>query len=100
VKKLVQGGYDTAAAILEKHTEALVNVAEALLIREIGPRGVLGLGVAMLALALANGLHRTSRVGGHDLYYWFFSHSGVPEGSFVCARLANSCACFTSPSRK
>src|SRR5439155_11381394 len=35
VKMLVQGGYDTAAAILEKHTEALVNVAEALLIREI-----------------------------------------------------------------
>jgi cell division protease FtsH len=35
VKKLVQGGYDTAAAILDKHTEALVKIAEALLVREI-----------------------------------------------------------------
>src|SRR2546430_11954333 len=35
VKKLVQGGYDTAVAIIEKHTEALVKIAEALLVREI-----------------------------------------------------------------
>src|SRR5450432_1171028 len=35
VKKLVQGGYDTAAAILDKYTEALVNIAESLLVREI-----------------------------------------------------------------
>ena len=35
VKKLVQGGYDTAAAILDKHSEALVKIAEALLEREI-----------------------------------------------------------------
>jgi cell division protease FtsH len=35
VKKLVQGGYDTAAAILEKHSEAVVKIAEALLVREI-----------------------------------------------------------------
>jgi cell division protease FtsH len=35
VKKLVQGGYDTAAAILDKYTEALVKIAEALLVREI-----------------------------------------------------------------
>jgi len=35
VKKLVQGGYDTAAAILEKHSDALVKIAETLLEREI-----------------------------------------------------------------
>ena len=35
VKQLVQGGYDTAAAILDQHTEALVKIAEALLVREI-----------------------------------------------------------------
>ncbi|HXB68199.1 MAG TPA: ATP-dependent zinc metalloprotease FtsH [Candidatus Acidoferrales bacterium] len=35
VKKLVQGGYDTAAAILDKYTEALVKIAESLLVREI-----------------------------------------------------------------
>jgi cell division protease FtsH len=35
VKKLVQGGYDTAAAILDKHSEALVQIAEMLLEREI-----------------------------------------------------------------
>lgn len=55
----------------------LMMLTAALLIREIGPRGAFGLAVAMLGLALADGLHRTSRVGGHDLYYWFFSHSGV-----------------------
>src|SRR6185295_14808698 len=35
VKKLVQGGYDTASAVIDKHSEALVKIAEALLIREI-----------------------------------------------------------------
>jgi cell division protease FtsH len=35
VKKLVQGGYDTSARILEDKSEALVNIAEALLEREI-----------------------------------------------------------------
>ena len=35
VKKLVQGGYDTAAAIIEKHSDALVKIAEMLLEREI-----------------------------------------------------------------
>jgi cell division protease FtsH len=35
VKKLVQGGYDTAAAIIEKHSDALVKIAETLLEREI-----------------------------------------------------------------
>jgi cell division protease FtsH len=35
VKKLVQGGYDTAAAVILKHTEALVKIAETLLVREI-----------------------------------------------------------------
>jgi len=35
VRKLVQGGYDTANQILEERSEALVKVAEALLEREI-----------------------------------------------------------------
>jgi cell division protease FtsH len=35
VKKLVQGGYDTASHIIEEHSDALVQIAETLLIREI-----------------------------------------------------------------
>jgi cell division protease FtsH len=35
VKKLVQGGYDTAGRIIEEHSDALVQIAETLLIREI-----------------------------------------------------------------
>ena len=35
VKKLVQGGYNTAAGIIDEHSEAMVRVAEALLVREI-----------------------------------------------------------------
>jgi cell division protease FtsH len=35
VKKLVTGGYDTAAAIIEERSEALVRIAETLLEREI-----------------------------------------------------------------
>src|SRR5215510_2713934 len=35
VKKLVQGGYDTAMQIIESHREALVKIAETLLEREI-----------------------------------------------------------------
>src|SRR6516165_974294 len=35
VKKLVQGGYDTALRIIEEHSEALVQIAETLLTREI-----------------------------------------------------------------
>jgi cell division protease FtsH len=35
VKRLVQGGYDTAAAILVERSEALVQIAETLLVREI-----------------------------------------------------------------
>jgi cell division protease FtsH len=35
VKKFVQDGYDTAAAILDKHSDALVKIAEMLLEREI-----------------------------------------------------------------
>jgi cell division protease FtsH len=35
VKKFVQGGYDTAAEILDKHSDALVRIAESLLEREI-----------------------------------------------------------------
>ena len=35
VKKFVQGGYDTAAEVIEKHADALVKIAEMLLEREI-----------------------------------------------------------------
>jgi cell division protease FtsH len=35
VKKLVQGGYDTATGVIDQYTEALVKIAESLLIREI-----------------------------------------------------------------
>ena len=35
VKKLVQGAYDTAEAIIKERSEALVNIAETLLVREI-----------------------------------------------------------------
>jgi cell division protease FtsH len=35
VKKLVQGGYNTAAAIIDEHSEAMVRIAETLLEREI-----------------------------------------------------------------
>jgi cell division protease FtsH len=35
VKKFVQGGYDTAAAVIEAHSEALIKIAEMLLVREI-----------------------------------------------------------------
>ncbi|HWB99656.1 MAG TPA: ATP-dependent zinc metalloprotease FtsH [Bryobacteraceae bacterium] len=35
VKKLVQGGYDTAAQIIDQHADAMVRIAEALLEREI-----------------------------------------------------------------
>src|SRR5215468_5500747 len=35
VKKLVQGGYDTAAGVIEKYNEAMVRIAETLLEREI-----------------------------------------------------------------
>jgi len=35
VKKLVQGGYDTAARIIDEHAEALIKIAEMLLEREM-----------------------------------------------------------------
>jgi cell division protease FtsH len=35
VRKMVQLGYDTAAKIIDDHTEALVLIAETLLVREI-----------------------------------------------------------------
>ena len=35
VKKFVQGGYDTASAVIEQHSDALVKIAEMLLEREI-----------------------------------------------------------------
>jgi cell division protease FtsH len=35
VKQIVQGAYDTAAAVIDSHSEAMVSIAEALLVREI-----------------------------------------------------------------
>jgi cell division protease FtsH len=35
VKKLVQGGYDTATGVIDQYSEALVKIAETLLVREI-----------------------------------------------------------------
>jgi cell division protease FtsH len=35
VKKMVQGGYDTALKVIEEHSDALVRIAETLLEREI-----------------------------------------------------------------
>jgi cell division protease FtsH len=35
VKKLVQGGYETASKIIEEHSDALVKIAESLLVREV-----------------------------------------------------------------
>jgi cell division protease FtsH len=35
VKRLVQGGYDTSAKILEERSQALIQIAETLLEREI-----------------------------------------------------------------
>ena len=35
VKKFIQGGYDTAEAIINQHSEAMVTIAEMLLVREI-----------------------------------------------------------------
>jgi cell division protease FtsH len=35
VKRIVQGAYDTAAGVIDSHSEAMVSIAEALLVREI-----------------------------------------------------------------
>jgi cell division protease FtsH len=35
VRKMVQGGYDTATKIIDEHSDALVQIAETLLVREI-----------------------------------------------------------------
>jgi cell division protease FtsH len=35
VKKVVQGGYDTASHIIDERSDALVKIAEALLVREL-----------------------------------------------------------------
>ncbi|MGG5817449.1 DUF6798 domain-containing protein [Falsiroseomonas sp. HW251] len=81
-------GTEQAFLILHIASRFLMMLTAALLVREVGPRGVAGIAVAMLALALADGLHRTSRVGGHDLYYWFFSHSGVTWPVILLSLLA------------
>jgi cell division protease FtsH len=60
VKKLVQGGYDHAARILDEHTEAMVKIAEALLEREILD------GAEVLALINNQPLPPYSKTGGKD----------------------------------
>ncbi|MDR3701478.1 MAG: ATP-dependent zinc metalloprotease FtsH [Candidatus Sulfopaludibacter sp.] len=60
VKKLVQGGYDSATAIIEQHSDALVQIAEALLVREILD------GAEVLALINHQTLPPVSKSGGKD----------------------------------
>jgi cell division protease FtsH len=60
VKKLVQGGYDSASAVIEEHSEALVEIAEALLVREILD------GAEVLALIRHETLPPISKSGGKD----------------------------------
>ncbi len=60
VKKLVQGGYDSATAVIEQHSEALVAIAEALLVREILD------GAEVLALIRHETLPPVSKSGGKD----------------------------------
>ncbi len=60
VKKLVQGGYDTAAAIIDQHTEAMVQIAETLLVREILD------GAEVIALINHQTLPPMSKSGGKD----------------------------------
>ncbi len=60
VKKLVQGGYDSATGIIEQHSDALVQIAEALLVREILD------GAEVLALINHQTLPPISKSGGKD----------------------------------
>ncbi len=60
VKKLVQGGYDSASGIIEQHSEALIQIAEALLVREILD------GSEVLALINHQTLPPISKSGGKD----------------------------------
>jgi cell division protease FtsH len=60
VKKLVQGGYDTARNIIEERSEALENIAKALLEREILEGGEIMQIIKGLPLAPSNGPKDTS----------------------------------------
>jgi cell division protease FtsH len=60
VKKLVQGGYDSASSIIEQHSDALVQIAEALLVREILD------GAEVLALINHQTLPPMPKSGGKD----------------------------------
>jgi cell division protease FtsH len=60
VKKFVQGGYDTAAKILDQHSAALVKIAETLLEREILD------GAEVLTLIKGDNLPPRSQDGGKD----------------------------------
>jgi cell division protease FtsH len=60
VKKFVQGGYDTAAGIIETHSDALVKIAETLLEREILD------GAEVLTLIKGDSLPPRSNDGGKD----------------------------------
>jgi cell division protease FtsH len=60
VKKFVQGGYDTAAEILNTHSEALVRIAESLLEREILD------GSEVMAIIRGENLPPKSTDGGKD----------------------------------
>jgi cell division protease FtsH len=60
VKKFVQGGYDTAAGVIEQHSDALVKIAEMLLEREILD------GAEVLSLIRGESLPPRSNDGGKD----------------------------------
>jgi cell division protease FtsH len=60
VKKFVQGGYDTAAEILNTHSEALIRIAESLLEREILD------GSEVMAIIRGENLPPKSTDGGKD----------------------------------
>lgn len=70
-------GTENTFLALHLLSRCLLMLTAALLMRELGVRRLAAMATALLALALADGLHRASRVGGHDLYYWFFTHSGM-----------------------
>jgi|GEM_PF-6664727 len=76
---LVAPAFGTEATVTGLHlvSRFLLLLTMALLLRHLGVRSIGALAAALLALAVTDALHRTSRVGGHDLYYWFFSHSGM-----------------------
>jgi cell division protease FtsH len=60
VKKLVQGGYDTAAGIIDQNSDALIKIAETLLEREILD------GAEVLALIKGENLPPRQPDGGKD----------------------------------